>query len=101
MGVMPAAASCAPPIPIDQALSEADNVFVGSVVGLAEADRTATFAVDEVWRGADLPAQVVVHGGPGGDTFSSVDRTWEANGTYIVFATIVDGQLTDNACSNT
>jgi len=101
IGAMPAAASCAPPIPIDQALRDADTVFIGSVVGLANADRRATFAVDEVWRGPDLPAQVVVHGGPDGDMFTSVDRTWETDGRYLVFGLMVEGQLTDNACSNT
>jgi len=101
VGAVPAVASCALPIPIDQALRESDSVFVGSVVGLANAGRTATFAVDEVWRGPDLPARVVVHGGPDGNMFTSADRTWEAAAAYLVFASIVDRQLTDNACSNT
>ena len=101
LGAMPAAASCMPPIPIAQALAQADSVFVGSVIGLANSNRTATLNVDEVWRGPDLPAHAVVHGGGEGDMFTGVDRTWEAEGTYLVFASIVDGQLTDNACSTT
>lgn len=100
-GIPPAVGSCLPPMPIEQALRESGSVFVGTVVGLADADRTANFDVDEVWVGPDLPARAVVHGGPEGDTFTSVDRTWEANGRYLVFASVVDGQLTDNACSNT
>ena len=99
MGTMPAAASCAPPLPIAQALRDSDSVFVGMVVGLA--DRTATFAVDEVWRGPDLPNRVVVIGGPDGNATTSIDRSWEANGNYLVFASVVDAKLTDNACSNT
>ena len=101
IGAMPAAASCALPVPIEQALREADSVFVGSVIRLANGDRTATIAVDEVWRGPDLAAQVVVHGGPDEEMFTSVDRTWEAGATYLVLASIVDDQLSDNACSNT
>lgn len=101
LATAPAAASCAPPIPIEQALSNSDSVFVGTIVGLANADRDATFAVDEVWRGPDLAAEVVAHGGPGGNGASSVDRTWEAGAKYLVFASIADGQLTDNSCSTT
>lgn len=101
MAAAPAAASCAPPIPIAQALSDSDSVFVGTIVGLANADRDATFSVDEVWRGPDLAAQVVARGGPGGNGASSVDRTWQAGAKYLVFASIADGQLTDNSCSNT
>ncbi|MEX0625943.1 MAG: hypothetical protein WD402_05320 [Chloroflexota bacterium] len=101
MGAMPAAASCAPPVPIDQALRDADSVFVGTVVGLENAGRTASFAVDEVWRGPDLPARAMVNGGPDGNAITGVDRSWEANGKYLVFASVVNAELTDNACSNT
>lgn len=101
VGPMPAAASCAGPIPMAEALRKADSVFTGSVVGTANTGRTATVAVDEVWRGPDLPARVVVQGGPDGNVATSIDRTWEAGGRYLVFAAIVDSQLTDNACSST
>ena len=50
LGAVPAAASCVGPVPMEESLRAADSVFVGSVVGLANADRTATFAVDQVWR---------------------------------------------------
>jgi hypothetical protein len=101
MSVVPTAASCLPPVPIDEALRSSDSIFVGTVAGLANQGRTATFAVDEVWRGPDLPARAVVNGGPEGNTFTSVDRTWEAGAKYLVFASVVDTRLTDNACSNT
>jgi hypothetical protein len=101
IGVMPAAASCRPPIPIAQALRDSDSVFVGTVEGIAAGGRTATFAVGEVWRGPDLPANVVVQGGPGGNGATSIDRTWEAGGRYLVFASAAEGRLADNACSNT
>lgn len=68
---------------------------------MADGGRTATFAVDEVWRGPDLPANVVVHGGPDGNGATSADRTWEAGALYLVFASAVDSRLSDNACSNT
>jgi hypothetical protein len=101
MSVVPVAASCAPPVPIDEALRTSDSIFVGTVAGLANQGRTATFAVDEVWRGPDLPARAVVNGGPEGNGFTSVDRSWEAGAKYLVFASVDDGELTDNACSNT
>lgn len=101
IGTMPAAASCAPPVPIDQALRDSDSVFVGTVQGIADGGRTATFAVDEVWRGPDLPARVVVQGGPDGNGVTSIDRTWEAGGLYLVFASTANSRFTDNACSNT
>ncbi len=101
VGTMPAAASCAPPHPIEEALSGSDSVFVGTVVGLANGNRIATFAVDEVWRGPDLPARTVVRGSPEENGITSVDRSWEAGGKYLVFAAVVNGDLADNACSNT
>ena len=101
IGTMPAAASCAPPIPIDQALRDSDSVFVGTVDGLANGGRTANFVVDEVWRGPDLPARTVVDGGPDGNAITSIDRTWEPGAKYLVFAAVANGKLTDNACSNT
>jgi len=84
------------------ALDLGESVFVGRVVGLTDSDRTATFAVDEVWRGPDLPASVVVHGS-GADLFgfSSVDRTWEAGVTYLVFAEVDGNQLSSTACNLT
>ena len=101
MAAAPAAASCAPPIPIDQALRDSDSVFVGTVGGLANGGRTANFVVDEVWRGPDLAARTAVAGGPEGNAITSIDRSWEPGATYLVFASVVNGKLADNACSNT
>ncbi len=85
------------------ALDLGESVFLGTVVGLADSDRTATFAVAEVWRGPDLPAQVLVHGGVEGFgiAFTSNDRTWEAGVEYLVFAEVEGNQLSSNACNLT
>lgn len=101
LGVGPVAASCAPPAPIGEALRTSDSIFVGTVAGLANEGRTATFAVGEVWRGPDLPVRTVVNGALDDVGFTSVDRTWEPGARYLVFASVVAGKLTDNACSNT
>ena len=98
----PASASCAGFPPIQEHLAAADVVFTGTVVGLRNEDRTATFAVTEVWRGPDLPPEVVVHGGPDDpSSFTSVDRTFRGGMDYLVAARVVDGELVDDACSAT
>lgn len=111
-GTASAHASCAEPLPLDQALAQADTVFVGTVTSLDHGDRIATFRVDETWRG-DLGATVIVSGGPspaeleaaraeGLDMMTSVDRTYVAGATYLVVAHGREGEvLLDNACSAT
>lgn len=107
-----ALASCALPAPLDQAISEAETVFVGTVVGLDFDARWATFEVLEVWKGA-IGAEAVVNGGPGlqelgqgraqgENIFSSVDRQYGAGETYLVVSYGRSGEiLLDNACSST
>lgn len=98
----PAVASCAEFPPLREHLADADVVFTGTVIGLHNQDRTATFAVTEIWRGPDLLPEVVVHGGMDDpNTFSSVDRTFELGADYLVASRVVDGELVDNACSAT
>lgn len=108
----PALASCAEPLPIDEAISAAQTVFVGTVSELRFGDRVALFDVEDIWKGAP-PATVVVSGGPslsdleaaqaeGGDMATSVDRVYQAGGTYLVVSYASDGStLSDNACSAT
>ena len=108
----PALASCAPPAPIDQALAEANTVFVGMVTALEHQGRVATFAVHEVWKG-DIGAMVTVSGGPspseieraageGLTVATSVDRTYVAGATYLVVSYAAEGEvLLDNGCSAT
>lgn len=95
-----AAASCA--YPHDSVrLSEHELVFAGEVVGTSDGDRTAEVRVLDVWRGRDLPPQVVVFGGSD-DGQSSVDRVFESGRTYAFFAyEDEDGVLRDNACTAT
>jgi hypothetical protein len=97
----PAAASCVRPIPIEEAIQNADSVFVGTVTGLSNNDRWATVAVAEVWRGPDLGPVVDVHGGPGGNTGTSVDRMYAGATRYLFVVSIAEGALSDNACSST
>lgn len=95
-----ALASCVPPAAGVAPWAAADAVFVGTVTSLSNGDRWATVSVEEVWQGPDLPAEVVVRGGPE-DAITSVDRTY-AVGMRYVFAVMVDGgELLDNNCSGT
>lgn len=107
-----AAASCAEPLPLGQAIDEAQFVFVGTVTGLEHEGRLATFAVDDVWKGA-VGATAVVTGGPtpsdlagaqaqGQTIVTSVDRNYEMGVRYLVLAHGTEqGVLLDNGCSQT
>lgn len=96
------AASCIQPPPIEEAIRAADVVFVGTVTGVANRDRTATVLVDEVWKGPDMAPTVRVLGGPEDEnTGSSVDRTYTAGTRYLFVVQIDQGRLSDNACSST
>ena len=95
-------ASCAESPPIDEHLATADVVFVGTVIGLRNQNRTATFVVTEIWRGPDLLPEVFVRGGPDDpNAASSIDRTFELGTEYLVAARVVNGELVDDACSAT
>lgn len=81
-----AAASCMPPAPVPDAMTQADVVFVGTVTSTRSRDRIATFQVLERWKG-DVGRSVEVFGGPATDrSATSVDRTWAPGTTYLVFA---------------
>lgn len=99
--VAPAAASCVMPPSIEEAVQNADLVFVGTVTGRANDGRWATVAVAEVWIGPDLPPIVEVRGGPDPGTFSSVDRAFVARTTYLFLPSISDGAIHDSSCSST
>ncbi|MEW5990978.1 MAG: hypothetical protein AB1736_06485 [Chloroflexota bacterium] len=96
-----ASASCLPPVAGEAPWASADVVFLGTVTSLANNDRWATVHVEEVWVGPDQPVDVVVRGGPEGNTATSVDRTYLLGARYVFGVTVVDGQLQDNACSGT
>ena len=108
----PAAASCITLPPLGEALAAAPMAFVGTVVETKHDGRTATFEVEEVWKGS-VGARVVVNGGPeidameaaeanGGGVATSVDRAYEQGARYLVVPFGARGKvLTDNACSST
>lgn len=96
-----AAARCAAPVPVQQAVATTDVVIVGTVVSTELEGVIANVLVTEIWRGPDLPANVRVWGGPGGGR-TSIDRTFEAGTRYLFTLTLdVDGSLHDSACSST
>jgi hypothetical protein len=113
LGLAPKAkASCAPLPPLRQAIAHAEVVFVGTVVALEHEGRTATFRVEDVWKGK-LHETVIVHAGPGidaieaaerngGGVASSVDRTYGTGTRYLVVSEGRSGKvLRDSICSST
>lgn len=96
-----ASASCALPPPGADPWASADAVFVGTVTSVANFERWATVEVEEVWKGPDQPAVVVVRGGPEGNTATSVDRTYAVGMKYVFGVLVSDGNLHDNSCSST
>ena len=86
-----ASASCAiPPGGADDLWKSADAVFVGTVTAIANNARWATVRVEEVWQGPDQPAEVVVRGGPEGNTATSVDRSYTVGIRYLFAVVVVD-----------
>jgi hypothetical protein len=105
-----AAASCAGPVGIADAIKGADVVVVGTVTATRSRDRVATVAIDEVWKGT-VGKTVEVHGGAAADNvMTSVDRTYTAGKRYLIFAfePAIHGntgsfgaRYEDNNCSDT
>lgn len=105
-----ALADCMMPPPIQEAITSAEIVFVGTVTATTNRSTWAEVQVEEVWRGPDLPARVVVKGGPEGNAATSVDRSFEVGLKYLFFP-FVDpdagpipdqtGGLMDNSCTST
>lgn len=85
LSASPAYASCAGPASVERDLVQSDLVFVGTVVRLANQNRWATFVVEDVWMGNPDTQVLEVRAGPavGG---SSIERTYQAGGRYLVFA---------------
>ncbi|MBA2725106.1 MAG: hypothetical protein H0U53_03875 [Actinobacteria bacterium] len=99
-----AVASCgiAPPVP--EAIEQARHVFVGEVVELKNDQRTALVAVTDVWKG-DVPERVEVHGGmrlpQDPDTYTSIDRTYDLNKTYLFFPSEREENYFRDICTRT
>ena len=105
-----ALADCAMPPDIKTAALSADIVFVGTVTATENRGSWATVMVEEIWRGPDQPAEVLIKGGPGGNSATSVDRTFEVGVKYLFFPYADPGTeplpgavsgLSDNSCTST
>ncbi len=98
---MPAGASCIAPPSIEESLESADLVFVGTTVELNNRNRWATFRVEEIWKGEPGGPRIDVRGGPPSGQATSVDRAFDIDTRYLVFATKGARHWEDNACSAT
>ena len=97
-----ALADCMMPPAVEQAAQTAEMVFVGTVAETSNHNSWASVVVEEVWRGPDQPAAVIVKGGPAGDMVTSVDRSFEVGVKYLFFPYASEaGDLADNSCTNT
>lgn len=96
-----ALADCAPAPGLEQAIGDADLVFVGTVTGVQHDGRSATVEVKEIWRGGEMPATVTVLGGLDPAQPMEDDRTFEVGVEYLFFPSVVDGRLVDGICSAT
>ena len=97
-----ALADCMMPPPVEQAAQTAEMVFVGTVAETSNHNSWASVVVEEVWRGPDQPAAVIVKGGPAGNMATSVDRFFEVGVKYLFFPYAGEaGDLADNSCTNT
>jgi hypothetical protein len=95
-------ADCRMPPPVEEAAQTAEIVFVGTVAETSNHNSWANVVVEEIWRGPDQPAAVVVKGGPAGNMATSVDRAFEAGVRYLFFPYPDEtGGLADNSCTNT
>jgi hypothetical protein len=105
-----AAASCAPPLSLADAVATSDLVVVGTVNAARSNHRIVTVAVEDIWRG-DADAQIEVAGGP--DSLSratSVDRTFVVGQRYLFFifepglhggSGTFGARYEDNGCTDT
>lgn len=99
--VAPALASCASTPSLEDAVSHADVVFVGTVVSLANRGRWATVKVEERWRGAGgLSSTIEVRSGGDPGVDSPTDRTYQLR-RYLFTIRNGPGYLVDDACSAT
>lgn len=87
---------------LDQQIRDAQVVFVGTVNETSSRGRIASFRVEEIWKGAPLPTEVEVRGGPDDpNAVTSVDRHFEIGMRYLVFPTGDARSFEDNNCSPT
>lgn len=97
-----AAASCAvDERSLEQQITEAPIVFVGTATDTSSNGGVATFLVEEQWKGQDELDTVTVRGGGEGGTVTSVDRYFQAGARYLVFPLAEGAELVDNSCTPT
>ena len=98
----PAHAVCTTQPDLVTAMQRADTVFIGRVATVEDLNRVVTMDVREVWKGRDLPAQVVVSGAISGlPRVTADDRTYLPGQTYIVVPLGSRSPYLDDACSGT
>lgn len=98
----PARAACSHVVDPAAEMADADSVFVGRVMAVSDFGRLATMEVLEIWKGSDLPSEVVVNGSSSGsDQIGANDRTFIAGNTYVVVPLGSRSPFFDQACSGT
>lgn len=98
----PSLAQCSEEATLEEAVARANTVFVGTVVGLSNSDRTAEVEVLGVWKGSDLPPQTVVVGGSDDPTVvNEDDRTFNLGVTYLFVLADFRPPFSDDICSAT
>lgn len=99
-GAAPVLAACGPATPLELAIPTAQVVFVGTVTGLANANRYATVRVEERWRGPELPERVEVRGGAEPGTGTANDRAYSL-ARYLFVVSNGPGWFIDDICTPT
>jgi hypothetical protein len=99
----PAAAACAGRLSPAEAMTSAQIVFVGRVSATSGTGQTATFTVEEIWKGPNLASQVTVYGAAPVSSGEPVDvLTWTVGTRYLVFpSATLNGNLVADACTAT
>ena len=94
-----AGADCAAPPPLDDALEAASIAFIGKVSEAAFESGQATLQVQWIWKGGELPAEVVVKTPPGTD--GNPGYRFREGSTYIVIPQNAGVPLIVDPCSGT
>lgn len=107
-----ASTECVPLGPLAEEMAAAPVVFIGTVTGLEHDRRTATFRVEEVWKG-DVGAAALVHASMWsieaiekaereGHELAAGDRRFELGARYLVVPYEVSGEIfRDGMCTAT
>ncbi len=99
----PALADCPVPPSPAEALNATTLAFVGVVTAVADNAQTATFDVQEIWKGTNLADPITVYGGGVATAGTAAEgRSWTVGTRYLVFPNVdKDGNLIDSTCSPT